>query len=102
MVRMVEAIIKRRQPGDTALNILDEACGPHRNCDAEFDDDRDPGTPFGDLLIEAFAPGEAFNIWETLEPDGGHTKKESERAAGEVDRWWELVIDPFNERYEFW
>jgi hypothetical protein len=93
-VRTAEAILTRRTT-ETALAILDEACGPLRNhyhtgsgCDAEFDDAVYPDTAFGALLIEAFAPGETF------EPQpGGDDDCEWE------DRHYERVIAPFRVRY---
>jgi hypothetical protein len=95
-VRTAEAILRRRTT-ETALALLDEACGPLRDhyspgsgCDAEFDDECLPNTAFGRLLIEAFAPGERFE------------SKPGDRECECEDRHYERVIAPFRARYHLW
>ncbi len=71
--------------GQTALEILDIACSPYRRYDAEFDDERDPGRQFGQLLGRAFLEG--------LEYDS--------EADDDGEWWYENVIRKFSQRYEF-
>ncbi len=87
-VAVAEAIIARRTT-ETALEILDAACGflrdycgPGRGCDAEFDDAAWPGEVFGDLLTEAFAPGREYEDGEGA--------------------WEDDVREPFRKRYNLW
>ena len=84
MRKLLPDTISRKQ----ALQILDEACKPWRDCDAEFDDAPfEPGV-FRQLLEEAFAPD---NMGE-LQSDVGD--------AEEV--WYDLVYQAFRERYDLW
>ena len=52
MVRTAVALAENTQM--EPLAILDAACNEYRGCDAEFDGEGFPGTPFGDLLVRAF------------------------------------------------
>ena len=57
MVATANALASVRElTGQTAQQILDIACIPWTNCDAEFDDETEPDQPFGQILKEAFAP----------------------------------------------
>lgn len=93
MIQTALAVNTRRTEGDTALAILDLACKPYTNCDAEFDGREYPGEPFGDILIEAFAP---------------HGLADKDRYLQDIDRegesetWWKEVKEPFKARYTFW
>lgn len=78
---------QRARTGQSALEILDIACGPYRDTDAEFDDERQPETQFGKLLIEAFAPQGTYD--SSLDNDY-------------QDQWWDEVVVPFKERYQLW
>lgn len=109
-----ELALSRRQPGDTALGLLDAACRGHRGCDAEFESE-DPDNPgqvhpdfmdycdphpkaaLGMLMLEAFAPNGVADLTKYAPmltdkgPDGD--------AA--CDLWWAEVYEPFRQRYGF-
>ena len=91
MVNTANAL-KKARPDMPALEILDMACNPYRNTDAEFDDACHPDEEFGKILKEAFAPGVDFL---SKEPDAdGHWAQE--------DEWEDQVADPFRARYSLW
>jgi hypothetical protein len=107
MGRMAEAVLKRRRPGESALDLLDEICGPYRGCDAEFeaaeketyDSYTDPTAALGRLMIEAFAPNGAADL------DRYAAMFAAEDDEGEDDpteAWWDEVYGPFRKRYKFW
>ena len=52
MVQTAVALVENSELDPMA--ILDIACEQWRGCDAEFDDNAYPGTPFGDLIVRAF------------------------------------------------
>ena len=93
MVQTAEALIKVRAiTGQTPLDILDIACGPYKKppdaafgYDAEFDDSTNPGEPFGDLIIKAFAPEGKYD--SEADPDS--------------DIWFEEIYTKFSDRYGF-
>ena len=68
------------------LEILDIACEPYLNTDAEFDDEPYHDRPFGQLLYLAFGLGDAY------EPD--------KDTDGEW--WFENIYMPFRKRYNLW
>ena len=68
------------------LEVLDIACEPFRNTDAEFDGACEPDTPFGRLLFAAFQPGVRYD--PKTDEDG--------------EWWWENVREPFRKRYDLW
>ena len=82
---------QRERTGQTALDMLDIACAPWGNCDAEFDEEDMPDRPFGQLLVEAFADGREYR------PGYVYTG-ENEDAD---DYWWwsENVSARFSERF---
>lgn len=103
---MAQMLYERRRPGESALQLLDVICEPYRGCDAEFEstnpqnpsqvgdpaDYRYPPWGLGQLMIEAFAPNGAADVERyrglDLEDDV-------------YDTFYEQVIRPFAERYEF-
>lgn len=85
---------QRYKTGQTAIEILDIACEPWRNCDAEFDEEYFPDRPFGKLLQEAFADGKEYSegyVFDTTVDDEGFW-----------DWWSDNVLDRFRQRYNFW
>lgn len=116
MHRAAQEAVRCRQPGETALDLLDRVCNPYRNRDAEFtstdpddptavhpeyDDYRDPHlkAPMGMLMLEAFAPHGVVDL-ERYAPMLGCEDADAHEAA--CDAWWEEVCVPFRKRYEFW
>ena len=105
--------VLHRQPGESALTILDRICSRHRGCDAEFESE-DPGNPqnvhpdfdrstdphpkapLGMLLLEAFAPG---GIADHVRYAPMLHGEEGEEEACEA--WWSEVYDKFRARYDF-
>lgn len=89
MVQTATALAaQRHQTGQSAMEILDIACKPWMHVgDPEFDEQEMPGTPFGDLLVEAFSPGFVYD------PD---SEDDGEEAW---DAWWDAVGEPFAKRY---
>ena len=87
MVEVATALVEKNT-NLTPIEILDIACESWRGCDAEFDDERSPDRPFGELLRKAFDPG-------TLYPLTEHDEDE------EWELWYENVERPFKERYNF-
>ena len=84
---MVHTAVALRENTDLpALEILDKSAEPARGRDAEFDDATDPDHTFGRLLIEAFAPGQTFDV----------TTEQGE------EHWYSQVIEPFSKRYGLW
>jgi len=81
----------RRRDGETAMQILDEVADASgvRGMDAEFDDATCFGTPFCDLIIEAF--GDPRDFKARYEDD-----QESEEA---YQRFQDGPYDAFRERY---
>lgn len=103
-----------RQPGETALSILDRICKKYRGSDAEFEsedpdapgsvhpdyeDYRDPhpAAALGVLMLEAFAPNGVADMpkyapmLDADDPD--------EEAA--YDAWAAEVEQPFRKRFGF-
>lgn len=75
--------LRASHPAVPALDVLDQVMRGYRGTSPEFDAGRqdltDAGTPFGEVLRLAFAPG--------LEEADGAT-------------WEELVVDAFAARYD--
>ncbi len=109
-----EVALRNRQPGETALDILDRLCEPWRGTDAEWEStdpsdpdsvhpefllwtDPHPKAALGLLMVEAFAPNGLADLgryeaqFDADDPD--------EEAACEA--WWEEVYEPFKRRYNF-
>lgn len=82
----------RSRTGLSALEILDAACRPHENCDAEFDDEARPETVFGKLITEAFHTAE-------IPPAPERNPADDDEYA---DWWWDHYYDPFRKRYNLW
>lgn len=119
MGRAAEHAVATRKPGETALDILDRICKPHKGRDAEFESedpdnrgcvhpeydrytDPHPKAALGMLMLEAFAPAGIASLpvyAAMLEPDEDDEGQEKEEAA--CDAWWEQVYDPFKARYGF-
>lgn len=104
MGRAATAALKRRTT-ETALELLDEICEPHRNCDAEFEAEdpkkrghvhpdygnyTDPNGPLGKLIAEAFGEAGRDYIAPYLSED---------EAGG--DAWYDGTYTAFKNRYEF-
>lgn len=118
-----EEAVRARQPGESALAILDRLCNPWRNTDAEWES-ADPANPtcvhpefdqytdphpkaaLGMLLVEAFAPNGLADLPRyqymvpTLRGPGEPDDEDKDIAA--CDAWREEVYEPFNQRYNFW
>lgn len=96
-----------RRPGMTALQLLDLICEPFRGCDAEFESE-DPNrqghvhpdfpewrsphrdAALGMLMLEAFAPNGVADL---------DRYAEMSEDAGEA--WWDDVVVPFRQSYDF-
>ena len=76
----------RKETGQTAQQILDIACNPWNNCDAEFDDEMLPDHTFGQIIKEAFAPDLEYD--PNQDQDG--------------EQWYDQVCRPFRTQYQFW
>ena len=83
--------LKKANPEMPPLEILDAACEPYRNTDAEFDDDTFHGEPFAKIIQEAFAPNLEFG--DGTDADGYWLLE---------DEFYDLVISPFRKRYNLW
>ena len=83
---------QREKTGQSALEILDIACMPWRNTDAEFDEEKMPDRPFGKLIMEAFAEGREFR-------PGYIYSLENEDADDFYDWWSEGPGGRFRDRY---
>ena len=116
-----EDALRARQPGETALSILDRICNRWRNTDAEWESfdpenpdcvhpefdsftDPHPKAALGMLMVEAFAPNGLadlpryqYMISELREDD---TYDESADDAA-TDAWWAEVYEPFKQRFNF-
>jgi hypothetical protein len=112
--RAAEVLSLRRQPGESALDILDRICGPYYACDTEFESE-DPANPgqvhpdfdsytdphpyaaLGLLMLEAFAPNGLADL-SRYSPmlDAGNPREEAACAA-----WRAEVYGRFNARYGF-
>lgn len=112
MGKLADALSKIRQPSQSAIDLLDAICEPHRNCDAEFESenpkkrgqvhpdfdfwtDPHPGAALGMLMVEAFAPNGLADL-ERYRP--GFDERDDEAA---LDAWYAEVNNKFKERYEF-
>lgn len=110
-----EDALRARQPGETALAILDRICGRWRNTDAEwesfdptnpdcvhpeFDHFTDPHSKaaLGVLMVEAFAP----NGLADLPRYAPMLDADDTNAETACDAWWAEVYTPFKQRYNFW
>ena len=88
MVRTAEVLIGvRDKTGHTALEILDIACEPYRDCDAEFDGETSIDCPFGKLILEGFNADGALPIAGDDDADA------NER--------YDKVYSQFSDRYGF-
>lgn len=72
---------------ERALAVLDAAAELYRGADAEFDDECFPDEPLGRLMAIAFGP------W----PPEGHEPEDDIDGEG----WYEGIVRPFRQRYEF-
>lgn len=113
--RAARAALKNRN-GKSAIQILDEICGPWRNCDAEFesddpnnpdfvhpeyDDYTDPNGPIGKLAIEAFGDKGRDYFSEFLSANVEDANEDGE----EWIHWFFYGDGPigiFRKRYDFW
>lgn len=117
---LAQTLWERRQPGETALELLDQACAGYRNCDAEFEAE-DPNNPghdhpeycsytdphpkagLGMLIVEAFSPNGVVDLpkYEAMliGDDGSEGAAEREEVA--CDLWWAGPYAQFRKRYGF-
>lgn len=120
MGRAAQAAVKNRQPGQTALEILDEICMPYRNLDAEFEaedpnhrgqvhpdfnswTDPHPGAGLGMLMVEAFAPNGLADLPKYAAMMGGpDTDEAAEAEEAACDLYEAEVHGPFSKRYAFY
>lgn len=118
-----ELALSRRQPGETALALLDRACKGHHNTDAEFEStdpdephqvhpdysqvtDPHPMAALGMLMVEAFAPNGLADLprytamlgYDPEAPDVDAAEAASDAAYG---LWDVEVNEPFRARYGF-
>ncbi len=120
MGRAAEQMLLVRQPGQTALQLLDAICEPYRGCDAEFEaeDPKKPGRihphytfytdpvgPLGLLIAEAFAAdrnwADEWRAWRKSDDFGNE-------GTGNVRDCWEdgcyapgCPMQKFSQRYDF-
>lgn len=114
MDRAAQQAVRTRQPGESAIQILDRICTPYRNTDAEFestdpaapdqvnpefDDSRDPhpNAALGMLLLEAFAPHGVADLLRYA----AMLNDDDPQAEFACDAWWAEVCEPFRKRYQF-
>lgn len=115
-----EQALRARQPGETALDILDRVCETYRRTDAEFEsmDPNDPASihpefekytdphpkaALGMLMLEAFAPNGVADLGlydAMMGSENDNDEGEAEELA--YDRWWDDVYEPFRKRYGFY
>lgn len=109
-----ELVLSRRQPGDTALGLLDAVCKGYSGCDAVFEAE-DPNRPgyvnpefrdyryphpkaaLGMLMLEAFAPNGVADLAKYAPMLAPHP--EGDKA---YELWWDEVCQQFRKRYDFW
>lgn len=117
-----EDAVRARQPGESALEILDRICDKWRNTDAEWEafdpanptcvhpefdsfTDPHPKAALGMLMVEAFAPNGLADLPRyqymvpQLRPDDVYDESMDDAAC---DAWWSEVYTPFKQRYNFW
>jgi hypothetical protein len=112
MGRMAEMALKMRK-NQTALELLDQICGPYRGCDAEFEssDPNNPGHihpdyifytdtngPLGILIAEAFGDGRDWNAERIKVSASGDENKIEEFDSA----WYDGPHAKFDARYEFY
>jgi hypothetical protein len=108
MGRAAELALKMRTT-QTALDLLDEICGPYRNTDAEFESEdpnnlghthpdyvfyTDPDGPLGKLINEAFDPGRDWS--------GEMARAEGDEFEKLCEAWSDGPEEQFRKRYNFW
>jgi hypothetical protein len=106
--------LQTRQPGQTAISLLDKVCARYVDCDAEFEseDPDNPGTvhpefddytaphpnaALGMLMVEAFSP----NGLTDLPHYAAMLDTDNPECDSAYDRWREDVYQPFRTRYRF-
>jgi hypothetical protein len=120
---MAHELIVLRRPGDSALELLDLICAPHRGAHAQFEawDSDDPGRAghaferytdphpeawLGMLMVEAFAPRGLADLPRYRAmldgPHSSHLAPGAEAAEAAYLAWWSEVYVPFRTRYGFW
>lgn len=118
-----ELALATRQPGETALELLDRSCEAHRGIDAEFEStnpknpdqvhpdfalntDPHPKAALGMLMVEAFAPNGLADLPRYEAMLGCEEDAEDQDAAeaacdAAYDLWDAEVYQPFRARYGF-
>ncbi len=118
---MAHELVVLRKPGDSALDILDVICAPHRGTHAQFAawDSDYPGSAghgfarytdphpeawLGMLMVEAFAPRGLADLPRYRAMLDGSSRLAPGTDAAEVAylAWWSEVYVPFRTRYGFW
>ena len=72
-------------------------CKPHPG----YDDETDPGSPFGELLRRAFAPEVDLRELLLLRSNEVFAPALAARRSAAADTW-QCVIERFADRYQFW
>lgn len=120
---MAHELVVLRKPGDSALELLDLICAPHRGTHAQFeawDSDRPgrtgraferytdphPAAWLGMLMVEAFAPHGLADLPRYRPmlhgPKSSHLAPGTAAAEAAYLAWWSEVYVPFRTRYGFW
>lgn len=109
MGRMAEVLVAKRT-SETSMQLLDQICGPYRNCDAEFaaEDPKRPGHvhpeydnytypqgPLGRLIAEAFG-------MPSFDYTAGWKSDDLEEQEEACERWFNGPHAAFKKHYDFW
>lgn len=105
-------------PGAAAIDILDQAMKGSRNSAPNFesydpvsgtrphpayDDETDPGSPFGELLRRAFAPSlDPRELMLLRMKDESRDNPALRERISKATNEWQKVIDKFSQHYELW
>lgn len=114
-----EQALRARQPGETALDLLDRVCVTYRGTDAEFESmdpndpdsihpefekytDPHPKAALGMLMLEAFAPNGVADLGLYDAMLGSEEDDDGEAEFLACERWSADVNEPFRKRYGFY
>lgn len=115
-----EHALSQREPGESALSILDRVCAKYRGYDAEFEaedpsepgcqhpeymhyTDPHPNATLGMLLLEAFAPDGVADLpkYAAMLEGSDETEEGDARKEKATEAWWTEVYEPFRARFGF-